>query len=206
MLLLFTTIAVAAPTTRLAVCDSGGVAYLGKLSPVGFERVTADGTQEQLEGLLKVPWTVHATPVVIGPPTLSALEASFQVNSWSPSDERAHPGQQILLGPCSEPGAVYVDQSWSEVKTLTGHQIEMLEPSNGLPVLKIDDTQQSLGTRWDETGTQIQEPKEDFQILRRGDEGLVVAPIRGPFSRGWLIVSVGEETHWQRVETENSWD
>jgi hypothetical protein len=214
MLILWTTFALAAPapSTHLGVCDSGGVAYLGILEAQGLKRVTSDGTQAQLDTLLSLPWTVHGQAITLGPVRLSLLDADSQDNSW-PLSEGIPPGMQILLAPCSERGAVYIDQAWTGVEALPGHQIQLLEPSPCDFVLDVDGAIHSLGTCKDEEGYlppgHAALPPDHFgtlQLLQAGSQGLAIAPHKGPFSKGWLVVQLGAETRVQYIETENSWD
>lgn len=210
MLFAFSAVALAvpAPPTHLAVCDSGGIAYLGTVGPGGLERATWDGTQGQLDRLLALAWTSEGEAVSLRPARLSILEADFQINALAPSDERAREmsGLQILLGPCANPGVVYVDQPWARVDALPTHRVALLEPSAGKPVLEVNGQRYPLGTWWDEGHSVMQPRVRELQLLQQGDHGLVVAPVRGPFASGWKVVYLGETVWTQQVETENSWD
>jgi len=208
MLLLSVALALADPSssTHLAVCDSGGIAYLGELGPQGLKRVTWDGSSTQLDGLLAVSWRLDGKEDALGPVRLAGLEASFQFANHTPSDPAAHPGQQILLGPCKVKGTVYVDQPWKVVDALDGHKVQLLEPSQGKPVLEVDDKRHPLGTWWDETNANRAPREAIVQQLQWEARQLVVAPTRAAFQGGWLLVQLGEKSQVTRVETENSWD
>lgn len=206
MLLVLVALSVASPRSHLAVCDTRGMAYLGSFTADGFVRETYDGTDTQLDRLLSLPWSTGGAAVSVGPVSLTYAEGSSDPLTFSPAHPLAYPGLQILLGPCKEPGVVYLDQPWEGVDALAGHRVAILEPAQGEPVLRVDGALFSLGTWWDEVHVGVLPRTRELQLHRWDGQALVVAPCQSPFSVGWRVVYLGPRRWSVYVETQNTWD